>query len=399
MRRRRQVGKDAPPSSSSSSLLYSSSSPIMPRGYDKFALPAPLNGGVLPVSFSAKVRDLLSVDEENMDFTLEWYLRMYWQDTRLNPPNPAQMNDSLPWFNVDPAHTKRLWMPTVYIDHVKDISVPAFLVKPHSLRITSDKLLRYSLALITTVSCSMDFTAFPLDEQLCYVRLLSYQYRNFEVEYQWHDTGVETSSTLTTDQFTVIFTADHSSNSSARDANNSQGAFPLVQMEVVLSRKVSYYLLNTYLPSALVVMVSWLSFLVPPRAVPGRMTLTITSLLTLVSMFNAARAESPKVSYAKAVDVWMLCCITLVFTVLVEYTVVTRLIHITPRSKVKPQVTGGEVKVSVVASEVSIVQVKEEEEEEEGEGSQPPPPSPPPPSVPPGGLSMGASNFKSLEYV
>ncbi|XP_045125098.1 glycine receptor subunit alpha-2-like [Portunus trituberculatus] len=335
VRKKRQVSQEGPQS-------------FLPQNYDKFVLPSPPEGGVLPVSFSIKVRDLHSVDEENMDFTLEWYLRIYWKDYRVNPPNPAQisakMNDSFPWFNVDPAHTAHLWLPTAYIDHAKAINVPTFLVRPHSLRVTEDKLLRYSLALITTVSCTMDFTAFPLDEQTCYMRLMSYQYRSFEVEYKWGERAVETSPSLATDQFTVSFEADHSARGFYRDANNTQGTFPLVQMQVVLSRKLSYYLLNIYLPSALVVGVSWLTYLVPPRLVPGRMVLTITSLLTLVSMFNAAKAESPKVSYAKAIDVWMLCCITLNFAVLVEYTVVTRLIHlakVTPRSKVKiqPKVT------------------------------------------------------------
>lgn len=72
------------------------------------------------------------------------------------------------------------------------------------------------------------------------------------------------------------------------------GSFPLVMVEVVLKRRISYHLMNTFLPSGLFVCVSWLTFLVPADQIPGRMVLTITTLLTLVSMFAGVR--------------WVRCC-------------------------------------------------------------------------------------------
>ncbi|KAK7040075.1 Glycine receptor subunit alpha-2, partial [Halocaridina rubra] len=98
--------------------------------------------------------------------------------------------------------------------------------------------------------------------------------------------------------------------------------FPSVQLRIILVRNISYHLMNTYIPSGLFVIVSWLTFFIPLDIVPGRMVLTITTLLTMVSMFSTVRQESPKVSYAKAIDMWMFSCIIIVFIVLVEYTFV-----------------------------------------------------------------------------
>ena len=47
------------------------------------------------------------------------------------------------------------------------------------------------------------------------------------------------------------------------------GNFSLAGFEMVLSRHVSHYIINYYLPSGLFVVVSWISFLVPADVIPG----------------------------------------------------------------------------------------------------------------------------------
>ena len=54
-----------------------------------------------------------------------------------------------------------------------------------------------------------------------------------------------------------------------------------------LSRHVMSYIITYYLPSGLFVLVSWISFLIPPDIVPGRMALLITLFLVLVNIFNS----------------------------------------------------------------------------------------------------------------
>ena len=47
------------------------------------------------------------------------------------------------------------------------------------------------------------------------------------------------------------------------------------------------------------ILVSWISFLIPPDIVPGRMTLLITVFLVLVNIFNTITTNIPKVRIAK----------------------------------------------------------------------------------------------------
>ena len=75
-------------------------------------------------------------------------------------------------------------------------------------------------------------------------------------------------------------------------------------MTVLLRRKISYHLLQTYLPSGLFVIVAWLSLFLPPESIPGRITMAMTTLLTLAAMFGAVRFVDRAPCFRTAVHSW-----------------------------------------------------------------------------------------------
>ena len=91
------------------------------------------------------------------------------------------------------------------------------------------------------------------------------------------------------------------------------GNYSLAGFEMILHRYVSHYIITYYLPSGLFVVVSWISFLIPPDIVPGRMALLITLFLVLVNIFNNINSNSPKAEGLTAIEIWMLACILFVF--------------------------------------------------------------------------------------
>ena len=56
---------------------------------------------------------------------------------------------------------------------------------------------------------------------------------------------------------------------------------------------------HTYIPTCLIVMMSWISFWIKPEAVPARVTLGVTSLLTLSTQHANSQKSLPPVSYIK----------------------------------------------------------------------------------------------------
>ena len=52
-------------------------------------------------------------------------------------------------------------------------------------------------------------------------------------------------------------------------------AYPGVIMRIILRRKISFHLVQTYIPSSIFVCLAWLSVFVPPEQVPGNVFLPI----------------------------------------------------------------------------------------------------------------------------
>ena len=81
-------------------------------------------------------------------------------------------------------------------------------------------------------------------------------------------------------------------------------------------------MLQTYIPSILIVILSWVSFWVSIEAVPARITLGVTTVLTMTTQLSTSRSNQMKVSYPKAIDVWYAFCMIAVFASLVEFAAV-----------------------------------------------------------------------------
>ena len=72
----------------------------------------------------------------------------------------------------------------------------------------------------------------------------------------------------------------------------------------------------------LVVILSWVSFWLNIEASPARVSIGLLTVLTITTQNSGINASLPRVSYIKAVDVWMSMCLLFVFAGLLEYALV-----------------------------------------------------------------------------
>jgi len=102
----------------------------------------------------------------------------------------------------------------------------------------------------------------------------------------------------------------------------STGAFACVYTEISFERKFEYYFIQAYIPSTLIVILSWVSFWIDIEAVPARISLGLLTVLTMTTQASTISARLPRVSYIKGIDVWMSACLLFVFGALIEYSAV-----------------------------------------------------------------------------
>ena len=100
------------------------------------------------------------------------------------------------------------------------------------------------------------------------------------------------------------------------------GAFPCLEINFVLRRAIGFFLIQTYIPSILIVILSWVSFWLNIEATPARVSLGLLTVLTMTTQSAGVGRQLPKVSYIKAIDVWMSTCLVFVFASLLEFAIV-----------------------------------------------------------------------------
>ena len=93
-----------------------------------------------------------------------------------------------------------------------------------------------------------------------------------------------------------------------------------------------------YIPSSLIVVMSWVSFWLNRGAAPARVRiktknvtnprkimtpyqvgLGVTTVLTMTTLINSVNAALPKISYMKSIDIYLFVCFFMVFGALIEY--------------------------------------------------------------------------------
>nr|DBA21715.1 TPA: hypothetical protein GDO54_018317 [Pyxicephalus adspersus] len=280
------------------------------KGYD-IRLRPDFGGAPVSVGMSIHISSIDQISEVNMDYTITMYFQQSWRDKRL-------AYTALPLnLTLDNRVADQLWLPDTYFLNDKKSFLHGVTVKNRMIRLHPDGTVLYGLRITTTAACMMDLRRYPLDQQNCTLEIESYGYTTDDIEFFWQggeEVAVTGVSDLELPQFTIIETR-----LVTKKVVFTTGSYPRLSLSFRIKRNIGYFILQTYMPSILITILSWVSFWINYDASAARVALGVTTVLTMTTINTHLRETLPKIPYVKAIDVYLMGCFVFVFLALLEY--------------------------------------------------------------------------------
>ncbi|XP_028399375.1 gamma-aminobutyric acid receptor alpha-like isoform X2 [Dendronephthya gigantea] len=281
--------------------------------YNVHTIPSFGDGGPLEVKLALTVLVFRDMSEVDMTYTVDFFLRTNWQDKRL--ANSLNCTLTMTLGMKHPAEI--IWVPDTMIENAVTSYLHEVLTNNHKIDISPNGDVFWSTRVTVKAMCPMNLVKYPRDKQTCFVDLLSYAYTTDLIKYVWNEKNPVSVMDKTLSQFDVT-----SYNKKNYTLSYAAGEYSILKAIFVFERRLGYYLIQVYIPCIFLVVLAGLSFWVDARATPARVALSLTTLLTIATIWSATNSNMPPVSYVKAVDIYFLTSFGFVLLTLLEYIVV-----------------------------------------------------------------------------
>lgn len=268
------------------------------------------------VTVNINVLSITDVSEVKMEYTVDCYFRQVWYDPRLMYSNSSWKDVADITLHYDLV--SKVWTPDAFFRNLKDGKLHMITVPNRMLRIHPDGKVLFSQRMNLRLECIMKLQKYPLDNQTCTINIGSYAYLTKDIEFEWSETNaLQVNHNVQMPDFILENRTNFKCNRST-----ATGAYACLEVHFYLKRQFVFYFLQIYLPSILTCFISFVSFWIDHKAVPARISVGLLTVLTITTQSSGIRGQLPKVSYIKAIDVWMTSCLIFVFAALLEYALV-----------------------------------------------------------------------------
>lgn len=231
--------------------------------------------------------DLMKVIDTDETFEADVFILARWKDARLAGER------------VRVVSTDEVWMPNFVVFNQRDASRDL----PDEVEIQADGTVTYRTRLIGTFASSLDLSRFPLDEQTLEIRLVLYGASTDEVVLvEPSDFAAARSPELSIADWEIGEPTTETSTFSPVPAITLSS----LTVRFDARRLVGYYVVQMLIPLILIVAMSWVVFWVDPTVVTTRMSVCVTTVLTLIAYRFMVGGLVPKLSYLTRMDYLLL---------------------------------------------------------------------------------------------
>ena len=236
----------------------------IPSEYNKLTKPPPKNE-TTEVLVKFKRIQIFDIDENKNTITLKLAILMFWLEPRILISSNTTGEGK--WTNLPKEFVNHIWMPDAYIPHVHKINkynfIHDFEVYFYAIDESWRTMLGCQIEVEIVLFCKMTFEAYPIDENTCYFTLGSYAPLNqsaqiYNLWQTWDSSGPVVFDA--SEQVAQLgFTIDIKEGLPKNIERPWNGSFQRTGFEVKFQRKVTRFIPSYYIPSGILVVLSWVS--------------------------------------------------------------------------------------------------------------------------------------------
>uniref|UniRef100_A0A914EL83 Uncharacterized protein n=1 Tax=Acrobeloides nanus TaxID=290746 RepID=A0A914EL83_9BILA len=284
--------------------------------YDHRQCPEDDENSSVVIHVSVVVSNVRAVSEVTMDYNLELFYRESWLDRRLVYDREKFKNKSE--LALHESYANFLWHPDTFIPNAIASKNPKKQSISHRslLRLQADGQILYSRRISVVAECPMDLTLFPFDSQICKLGIESYGYTADKVRYLWskgHRKALKLHKIRLPDfQIKEAYVTSH-------NESYATGNYSRLYICFIFNRSAGFCFLQLIIPSTAVVITSWVSLWMENETSFQDM---ISIILTITFLLFSYNEVMPRVSYIKAMDVYLGVCFCIVFFSLIKLALV-----------------------------------------------------------------------------
>ncbi|XP_037817064.1 pH-sensitive chloride channel 2 [Lucilia sericata] len=282
------------------------------------------NGERLPITVKARIYIyyMQNLNSDLLQFKMHALLQLRFIDKRLAYTNyaPNRKENILGQKHL----SERLWLPHIFFANERESSILGTDEKDVLTSISPEGQVIISTRLQATLYCWMNFKKFPFDEQYCSTVLESWMYNTTELVLEWEEkTPISFDPDMRLTEYNMQHYWFNETVVNSNEVHFRHGAFignySSLSFTVNLNREIGFYLMDYFLPSMMIVAISWVSFWLQADASPPRIMLGTSTMLSFITLSSSQSKTLPKVSYIKVSEVWFLGCTFFIFGSLVEF--------------------------------------------------------------------------------
>lgn len=287
-----------------------------------FASPCLAQGKPRAMMVSIQINSITEIDSARETFRADFYVTLRWRDPAVENVDPEK---------VDWSKARK---PSIEIMNSQDAQPRGQGV----LEVDSPGVALSETRYAGTFSNRMDLEDFPFDEQVLSITMESENENSNEMVFFFRpDKGgaldirgrtvpIPQDAILSGDihmpEWTIT-AADVRESSSLYYAGSRP--YSRVQFDLKIARRVGYYIWKVLSVLVMLVVLSWVVFLIDPADIGNRMAVSITLFLAAVAFAFVTSGLIPRISYLTLLDVYILGCYVLLFLAPAESLLVYKL--------------------------------------------------------------------------